>query len=87
MCCCLGSLSSFSLSFGETCGGFIGNPKTYFFFNNVGAAPVSTISANIPLALYAIFQLKVGSRYHHLSAFSRSRSIGRLCFSLGLPVC
>jgi hypothetical protein len=28
-------------------------------FNNVGAAPNSDITANIPLALYAIFQLKV----------------------------
>lgn len=50
---------SFSLAFGDTLGGFIGNPATYFMFNNVGAAPNSAISANIPLSLYAIFQLKV----------------------------
>lgn len=48
----------FSLAFGESQGGFIGNPGTFFMFQNVldgapwGGAPT------IPLVLFAVFQLK-----------------------------
>jgi len=45
----------FSLAFGDTVGGFIGNPKTYFMFNNVLDAD---LWGTIPLALFAMFQLK-----------------------------
>lgn len=45
----------FSLAFGESQGGLIGSPSTYFFFNNVGSGqPWGTI----PLLLFALFQLK-----------------------------
>jgi Amt family ammonium transporter len=45
----------FSLAFGESQGGLIGSPTTYFFFNNVGSGqPWGTI----PLLLFALFQLK-----------------------------
>jgi len=47
----------FSLCFGETQGGFIGNPATYFLFKNVGAAPHPDFSKDIPFLLYSIFQL------------------------------
>jgi Amt family ammonium transporter len=45
----------FSLSFGDSIGGFIGNPSTYFMFQNVLDAPVF---GTIPLVLFAFFQLK-----------------------------
>ncbi len=51
-------LLGFSLSFGESIGGVIGNPLTYAFFRNVGASPHAQLSPTIPLLLFAMFQLK-----------------------------
>ncbi len=48
----------FSLAFGDSIGGIIGNPLTYMSFNNVGAEPNPAFSSNIPFLLFAIFQLK-----------------------------
>lgn len=48
----------FSLAFGESIGGLIGNPLTYAFFNNVGTAPHPVMGAKIPFLLFAAFQLK-----------------------------
>ncbi len=48
----------FSLSFGDSIGGIIGNPLTYFAFNNVGAEPNPNFSSTIPFLLFALFQLK-----------------------------
>lgn len=48
----------FSLAFGDSIGGFIGNPMSHLFFNNVGIAPHSKIATGIPFMLFAIFQLK-----------------------------
>ena len=52
----------FSLAFGENIGGVIGNPSTYFLFNNVGGAATDKLATElgltIPLALYALFQMK-----------------------------
>jgi len=48
----------FSLAFGESIGGIIGNPLTYFAFNNVGVEPNSDFSSTIPFLLFALFQLK-----------------------------
>ena len=48
----------FSLSFGDSIGGLIGSPKTFFRFQNVGAATNAALSPTIPLALFALFQLK-----------------------------
>jgi ammonium transporter, Amt family len=47
----------FSIAFGEDVGGLgiIGNPSTYFMFQNVLDAP---LWGTIPLVLFAIFQLK-----------------------------
>lgn len=45
----------FSLAFGTSKGGLIGDPTTFFFFNNVGSGgPWGTI----PILLFALFQLK-----------------------------
>lgn len=48
----------FSLSFGDSIGGFIGDPRTFFMFNNVGTAAHSEIATTIPFVLFAAFQLK-----------------------------
>jgi len=47
----------FSLSFGESLGGFIGNPLTYLFFQNVMSADPWISGPTIPLSLFALFQL------------------------------
>lgn len=48
----------FSLAFGESIGGIIGNPMTYFNFKNVGIDPNPDFADSIPFLLYAMFQLK-----------------------------
>ena len=48
----------FSLCFGDSLGGIIGNPLTFFNFRNVGAAPHPEIGAGLPFLLFALFQLK-----------------------------
>lgn len=51
-------LVGFSLAFGESFHGLIGNPFTYFSFNNVGLAPHPDFSPTIPFLIFALFQLK-----------------------------
>ncbi|MFA6979763.1 MAG: ammonium transporter [Ignavibacteriaceae bacterium] len=48
----------FSLSFGDSIGGIIGNPLTYFMFRGVGESTHPGLSPTIPLLLFAMFQLK-----------------------------
>ncbi len=48
----------FSLSFGDSIYGFIGDPRTFLFFNNVGVSPNPDLSPGIPFLLFALFQLK-----------------------------
>lgn len=50
----------FSLAFGDDVGGYglIGNPMTFFMFNNVGTAPHPRLGMGLPLVLFAAFQLK-----------------------------
>jgi Amt family ammonium transporter len=47
----------FSLAFGESIGGIIGNPKTFLFFQGVNSSPSWSLAATIPLSLFAVFQL------------------------------
>jgi len=51
-------LVGFSLAFGESLGGIIGDPRTYFAFNNVGLNPHPALSPTFPFLLFALFQLK-----------------------------
>lgn len=48
----------FSLAFGDSIGGIIGNPMTYFNFRGVGAEPNANFAGSIPFLLFALFQLK-----------------------------
>jgi Amt family ammonium transporter len=48
----------FSLAFGDSIGGIIGNPFTYMMFNGVGESTEPNLAPTIPLALFALFQLK-----------------------------
>lgn len=42
----------FSLAFGDDIGGIIGNPATFFMFDNVGWATNAALSPTIPLAIF-----------------------------------
>ena len=48
----------FSLAFGDSLGGIIGNPATYFMMQHVGAETHPDLAATIPLIIFAMFQLK-----------------------------
>ena len=48
----------FSLCFGESLGGVIGNPMTYLAFRQVGLSPNADFAGTIPFLLFALFQLK-----------------------------
>ena len=48
----------FSLAFGTSIGGFIGNPTDFFMFNGVLDGKPWSLAPTIPLALFAFFQLK-----------------------------
>jgi Amt family ammonium transporter len=47
----------FSLCFGPTVGGFIGNPMSFAFFKGVGSGAPWSLAPTIPLSLFALFQL------------------------------
>jgi ammonium transporter, Amt family len=50
----------FSLAFGDDLNGWglVGDPRTFFMFDNVGTAPHEKLGAGLPLVLFAAFQLK-----------------------------
>ena len=48
----------FSLCFGESIGGVIGNPLTFFMYQGVGMQTHPDFSPTIPFALFSLFQLK-----------------------------
>lgn len=47
----------FSLAFGDSLGGFIGNPLTFLFFKGVNSGAPWSLAPTIPLTLFAFFQL------------------------------
>lgn len=47
----------FSLCFGESLGGFIGNPMTFLFFKGVASGTPWSLAPTVPLLLFALFQL------------------------------
>lgn len=47
----------YSLAFGNTVGGVIGNPLTHLFFKGVMSGEPWSLAPTIPLALFALFQL------------------------------
>jgi ammonium transporter, Amt family len=48
----------FSLAFGDSIGGWVGNPMTFFMFKDVLDGKPWSLAPTIPLALFAFFQLK-----------------------------
>jgi len=48
----------FSLAFGTSFHGVIGDPRTFFMFTRVGALTHPDLAPTIPLILFALFQLK-----------------------------
>ena len=51
-------VAGFSIAFGDSIGGIIGNPLTYFMFRGVGESTHPSLAPTIPLLLFAMFQLK-----------------------------
>jgi Amt family ammonium transporter len=51
-------LVGFSLAFGESYYGLIGNPATFFAFRNVGLVSHPDFAPTFPFLLFALFQLK-----------------------------
>jgi len=47
----------FSLAFGDSINGWIGNPGTYMFFQHVNSGHPWSLAPTIPLTLFALFQL------------------------------
>src|SRR5215212_2849312 len=47
----------YSLCFGESLGGIIGNPMTHLFFKGVASGAPWSLAPTIPLTLFALFQL------------------------------
>ena len=47
----------FSLAFGNSIGGFIGDPTTFLFFRDVSSGAPWSLAPTIPLTLFATFQL------------------------------
>jgi len=47
----------FSLAFGDTIGGFIGNPSTFLFFKEVNSGEPWSLAPSIPKSLFSMFQL------------------------------
>jgi Amt family ammonium transporter len=48
----------FSLAFGDSIGGIIGDPRSFFMFQNVMDGKPWALAPTIPLVLFAFFQLK-----------------------------
>ena len=48
----------FSLCFGDSIGGIIGDPSTFFMYRGVGMLTHTDFSPTIPFALFSLFQLK-----------------------------
>jgi ammonium transporter, Amt family len=48
----------FSLCFGDSINGLIGDPRTYFMFRGVGGTTHPDLAPTIPLVVFAMFQLK-----------------------------
>jgi Amt family ammonium transporter len=47
----------YSLAFGDSIGGFIGNPFTHLFFKGISSGAPWSFAPTIPLMLFALFQL------------------------------
>jgi Amt family ammonium transporter len=54
----LWGIFGFSLAFGDTIGGFIGNPSTYFMMKGMLGNATWKLAPTIPLLLFAMYQLK-----------------------------
>jgi ammonium transporter, Amt family len=61
---CLGVISllwvvvGFSMSFGTSIGGFVGNPLDFAYFSQVDVLPSKSFAPTIPFLLFALFQMK-----------------------------
>lgn len=56
--CLLWVIAGFSLSFGDSIGGIIGDPRSFFMMNHVLDGAPWKLASSIPLVVFAFFQLK-----------------------------
>src|SRR6476620_2560651 len=56
----------FSLCFGKSIGGVIGDPTTFLFFHNVSSGAPWSLAPTIPLVLFSMFQLMFAVITHGL---------------------
>src|SRR6476620_8148690 len=47
----------YSLAFGDSIGGFIGDPRTHLFFKGVASGEPWSLAPSIPKSLFSVFQL------------------------------
>src|SRR5690349_11341801 len=47
----------YSLCFGDSIGGFIGDPRTHLFFKGVASGEPWSLAPSIPKSLFSVFQL------------------------------
>jgi len=55
---CLWVAVGFSMAFGDSMGGIVGNPLSHSFFTNIFGHEPFPLAPTIPFALFALFQLK-----------------------------
>ena len=51
-------LVGFSLCFGDSLGGVVGDPRSFLAFKEVGLSPNADFAGTVPFLLFALFQLK-----------------------------
>lgn len=73
----------FSLAFGDSIGGFVGDPRTFFMFDGVLDGKPWSLAPTIPLALFAFFQLK----FAVITPALVTGSMARHYTTLGLILC
>jgi Amt family ammonium transporter len=80
----------FSLAFGDSLGGVIGDPRTFALFRGVGVETHTGLAPTIPFVLFALFQLKFAIITPALvvgSFAERVRFSGFLLFNALFTVC
>lgn len=89
MCMCLMTVLwvvvGFSIAFGESVGGFFGNPSTHLFLKGVGLTP-RDVDATIPHNLFMIFQcmFAIITPALILGAFAERLKFGPFCLFMSL---
>src|SRR6187399_2146386 len=77
----------FSLAFGDSLNGFIGDPTTFAFFHNVKGHSAWPLANTIPLTLFSLFQLMFAVITPGLVVGALAERIRFTCFILLISIC